>query len=192
MRLGGRDRRRPEGQGPPPLACNPTGSTRWCGDALPARPGAAIWLPDPRVREERELARFRIHLVKHRSAQAPVHSTLINFGRPVRHRSVRGRGAKAAGATRVPEPWRENVTASFELIDDSRTDHRDQRAGSARPRRPPLHPVLMSVPGIGWVLALRSPPRSARSPRSRARKARRLLRPLPAHQPVGDKDRRGR
>ncbi len=25
----------------------------------------AIWLPDPRVREERELARFRLHLVKH-------------------------------------------------------------------------------------------------------------------------------
>ena len=28
----------------------------------------AIWLPDPRVREERELARFRLHLVKHKSA----------------------------------------------------------------------------------------------------------------------------
>ena len=27
----------------------------------------AIWLPDPRVRRERELARFRLHLVKHRS-----------------------------------------------------------------------------------------------------------------------------
>jgi transposase len=28
----------------------------------------AIWLPDPMVREERELARFRLHLVKHKSA----------------------------------------------------------------------------------------------------------------------------
>lgn len=28
----------------------------------------AIWLPDPRVREERELARFRMRLVKHKSA----------------------------------------------------------------------------------------------------------------------------
>src|SRR5829696_274310 len=43
----------------------------------------AIWLPDPSVREERELARFRIHLVKHKSAlKNRVHSTLINFGRP--------------------------------------------------------------------------------------------------------------
>jgi transposase len=27
----------------------------------------AIWLPDPRVRAEREQARFRLHLVKHKS-----------------------------------------------------------------------------------------------------------------------------
>ena len=45
----------------------------------------AIWLPDPRVREERELARFRLHLVKHRSTlKKRIHSTLINFGRAVR------------------------------------------------------------------------------------------------------------
>ena len=43
----------------------------------------AIWLPDPTVREERELARFRLHLVKHRSMlKNRIHSTLINFGRP--------------------------------------------------------------------------------------------------------------
>src|SRR5215203_4569026 len=43
----------------------------------------AIWLPDPRIREERELARFRLHLVKHRSMlKNRIHSTLINFGRP--------------------------------------------------------------------------------------------------------------
>jgi transposase len=60
----------------------------------------AIWLPDPRVRDERELARFRMHLVKHKSAlKNRVHSTLINFGRPCPgHRPVRGRGPPAAGA----------------------------------------------------------------------------------------------
>ena len=43
----------------------------------------AIWLPDPEVRSERELARFRLHLVKHKSAlKNRIHSTLINFGRP--------------------------------------------------------------------------------------------------------------
>ncbi len=35
------------------------------------------------MREERELARFRLHLVKHKSAlKNRIHSTLINFGRP--------------------------------------------------------------------------------------------------------------
>src|SRR6266511_4597932 len=43
----------------------------------------AIWLPDPRVREERELARFRMHLVRHKSSlKNRIHSTLVNFGRP--------------------------------------------------------------------------------------------------------------
>jgi transposase len=43
----------------------------------------AIWLPDPRIREERELARLRLPLVKHKSAlKNRVHSTLINFGKP--------------------------------------------------------------------------------------------------------------
>src|SRR5207245_3510087 len=43
----------------------------------------AIWLPDPRVRRERELARFRLHLVKHRSAlKNRIHSALMSFGRP--------------------------------------------------------------------------------------------------------------
>src|SRR5204863_4198553 len=42
-----------------------------------------VWLPDPSVRAERELARFRLHLVKHRSMlKQRIHSTLINFGQP--------------------------------------------------------------------------------------------------------------
>jgi transposase len=56
----------------------------------------AIWLADPRIREERELARFRLHLVKHKSAlKNRIHSTLIH----------------------------------------------------------PYIPLLLSAPGIGWVLA---------------------------------------
>src|SRR3954467_12158721 len=43
----------------------------------------AIWLPDPSVRRERELARFRLHLVKHRSMlKHRIHATLITFGHP--------------------------------------------------------------------------------------------------------------
>ena len=80
----------------------------------------AIWLPDPRVREERELARFRLHLVKHKSAlKNRIHSTLINFGRPCPVTDLFGvEGRKLLERLQVPEPWRGNVTAALELIDD--------------------------------------------------------------------------
>jgi transposase len=42
----------------------------------------AIWLPDPRVREVRELARFGMHLATSRRSRTGSHSTMINFGRP--------------------------------------------------------------------------------------------------------------
>src|SRR6516164_6195811 len=43
----------------------------------------AIWLPDPRIRAEREQARFRLHLVKHKSMlKHRVHSTMLTFGHP--------------------------------------------------------------------------------------------------------------
>src|ERR687897_2626932 len=80
----------------------------------------AIWLPDPRVRSERELARFRLHLVKHKSAlKNRIHSTLINFGRPCPVTDLFGvEGRKLLDRLQVPEPWRGNVTAALKLIDD--------------------------------------------------------------------------
>src|SRR3954470_11501281 len=42
-----------------------------------------IWLPDPSIRRERELARFRLHLVRHRTTlKNRIHATLIAFGHP--------------------------------------------------------------------------------------------------------------
>ena len=54
----------------------------------------------------------------------------------------------------VPEPWRSNATASVALIDDLE----DQIAELNRRLREshadhPYIPLLLSVPGIGWVLA---------------------------------------
>jgi transposase len=116
----------------------------------------AIWLPDPRVREERELARFRLHLVKHKSAlKCRVHSTLINFGKPCPVTDLFGvEGRRLLARLRVPEPWRGNVTASVELIDDLEGQiaeiNRRLKEGHADHRYIPL---LLSAPGIGWVLA---------------------------------------
>jgi transposase len=116
----------------------------------------AIWLPDPRIREERELARFRLHLVKHRSMlKHRIHSTLVNFGRPCPVTDLFGiEGRKLLERLDVPEPWRGNVTASVVLIDDLEGQiaeiNRRLREGHADH---PYIPLLLSAPGIGWVLA---------------------------------------
>jgi transposase len=116
----------------------------------------AIWLPDPRIREERELARFRLHLVKHKSAlKNRVHSTLINFGKPCPVTDLFGvEGRALLARLQVPEPWRGNITASVKLIDDLEDQiaeiNRKLREGHAKH---PYIPLLMSAPGIGWVLA---------------------------------------
>jgi transposase len=116
----------------------------------------AIWLPDPRVREERELARFRLHLVKHKSAlKNRIHLTLINFGRPCPVTDLFGvEGRRLLERLQVPEPWRGNVTASLSLIDDLERQisevNRRLKDGHADH---PYIPLLMSAPGIGWVLA---------------------------------------
>jgi transposase len=116
----------------------------------------AIWLPDPRVREERELARFRLHLVKHKSAlKNRIHSTLINFGKPCPVTDLFGvEGRRLLERLQVPEPWRGNVTASLELIDDL-----ERQIGEINTRLRESHadhpyiPLLLTAPGIGWVLA---------------------------------------
>ena len=116
----------------------------------------AIWLPNPRVRRERELARFRLHLVKHRSMlKNRIHSTLIAFGRPCPVSDLFGvEGRRLLDRLDVPEPWRSNVSASVQLIDDLdgqiEDANRRLRAGHANH---PYVPLLLSAPGIGWVLA---------------------------------------
>jgi transposase len=116
----------------------------------------AIWLPDPHIREERELARFRLHLVKHKTAlKNRVHSTLINFGRACPVTDLFGaEGRRLLERLEIPEPWRSNVTATVTLIDDLERQiaelNRRLREGHADH---PYIPLLISAPGIGWVLA---------------------------------------
>jgi transposase len=116
----------------------------------------AIWLPDPRIREERELARFRLHLVKHKSAlKNRVHSTLINFGKPCPVTDLFGvEGRELLARLQVPEPWRGNITAALKLIDGLEEQIAEintlLKEGHADH---PYIPLLLSAPGIGWVLA---------------------------------------
>ena len=115
-----------------------------------------IWLPDPAVRSEREQARFRLHLVKHRSMlKHRIHSTLMTFGEPCPVSDLFGAaGRELLDRLQIPQPWRGTVDASIALIDDLDRRiaevNRQLRAGSAEH---PYVPLLLTVPGIGWVLA---------------------------------------
>jgi transposase len=116
----------------------------------------AIWLPDPAIRAERERARFRLHLVKHRTAlKNRIHSTLIAFGHPVPVSDLFGvRGRQLLAGLAIPEPWATTLARSVALVDelDREVDRceAELRALGADHRYIPL---LRTVPGIGWVLA---------------------------------------
>lgn len=67
------------------LACKTDRIDAWVLGELSRRDLVpVIWLPDPEVRGERESARWRLHLVRYRTAlKNRVHQTLVTFGCPV-------------------------------------------------------------------------------------------------------------
>src|SRR5215218_5457304 len=116
----------------------------------------AIWLPSFAQRQERERARWRLHLVKHRSAlKQRVHSELMAHGHGCPVSDLFGvRGRELLERLEFPEPWRSSVLCAVELIDELESEvdgiERELRALGADH---PYVPLLMTVPGVGWVLA---------------------------------------
>src|SRR5438552_3038151 len=116
----------------------------------------AIWLPDPRVRAERERARWRLHLVRHRSSlKQRVHAVLLAHGKPCPVSDLFGvRGRQLLATLALPEPWQGTIEASLRLIDEldreiSDCEHELRRLGADHR----YVPLLCTVPGISWVLA---------------------------------------
>ena len=84
-----------------------------------------------------------------------IHSTLINFGRPCPVTDLFGaEGRRLLARLYVPELWRSNVRVSLELIDhlERQIDDVNRRLKAGHADHPYI-PLLMSVPGIRWVLA---------------------------------------
>jgi transposase len=115
----------------------------------------AIWLPDPAVRGERERARFRLHLVKHRAAlKNRIHATLMSFGHQVPVSDLFGTSGRALLARfDIPEPWATSLAVSLGFIDelDGQLDEcvTDLRSLGADH---PYVPLLRTIPGIGSIL----------------------------------------
>jgi transposase len=116
----------------------------------------AIWLPDPSIRRERELARFRLHLVRHRTTlKDRIHATLITFGHPCPVSDLFGlAGRDLPDRLQIPDPWRRNVDVALELIDD--LELQIARLTVELKRQGADHryiPLLVTAPGFGWVNA---------------------------------------
>src|SRR5438874_1472333 len=130
-----------------PLACKTDRIDAWVLAELTRRDLVpAIWLPDPRVRAERERARWRLHLVRHRSSlKQRVHAVFAHPRQALTgRRSVRCPRPPAARATRPAGAVAGN--ARGQPPSDRRARPRDQRlrarTAPAR-RRPPLRAVAL-------------------------------------------------
>ena len=116
----------------------------------------AIWLPDPSVRRERELARLRLDLVRHGTTlKNRIHATLVTFGHPCPVCDLFGlAGRELLDRLQIPDPWRRNVDVSLGLIDDLElqiaqlTVQLKQRGADHR-----YIPLLVTAPGFGWINA---------------------------------------
>jgi transposase len=115
-----------------------------------------IWLPNPTVRAERERARFRLHLVHHRTAlKNRIHATLMTFGHPVPVADLFGAGGRGLLARlALPEPWTGTLATSLRMVDElgaeiDACEAELRRLGADHPSIP----LLLTVPGIGPLLA---------------------------------------
>jgi transposase len=107
------------------------------------------------VRAERERARWRLHLARHRTAlKNRIHATLLAFGHPCPVSDLFGTGGRELLARlALPEPWAADTTAALQLIDT--LDHEITECERVLRRAGADHgyvPLLMTTPGIGWVL----------------------------------------
>ena len=139
-----------------PLACKTDKIDAWVLAELSRRDLVpAIWLPDFAQRAERERARWRLHLVKHRSSlKHRVHSALMTFGHACPVADLFGAaGRELLARLDFPDPWRSDVLAAVGLIDDLDRQitaiERELRRLGADHRYVSL---LQTVPGIAWVL----------------------------------------
>src|SRR4051794_21044092 len=139
-----------------PLACKTDKIDAWVLAELSRRDLVpAIWLPSPEVRATRERARWRLHLVRHRTAlNNRIHATLMAFGHPCPVSDLFDvAGRRLLAGLELPEPWAGDVAAALRLIDelDAEIDGCEaalRRLGAEHP----YVPLLVTVPGIGPVL----------------------------------------
>jgi transposase len=140
-----------------PLACKTDKIDAWVLAELSRRELVpAIWLPSFELRQERERARWRLFLVRKRSAlKHRVHAQLLAFGHACPVSDLFGRqGRELLARLEFPEPWRASVLAAVAMIDELEREIAELERELARLGADHRYvPLLRTAPGIGWVLA---------------------------------------
>jgi len=139
-----------------PLACKTDRIDAWVPAELSRRDLVlAIWLPDPAARGERERARFRLHLVRHRTMlKNRIHASLLAFGKPCPVSDLFAKqGRELLGRLQLPDPWTRNIEVALSMIDDldleiDACEKELRRLGADHP----YVSLLQTTPGISWVL----------------------------------------
>jgi transposase len=115
----------------------------------------AIWLPDPAVRGQREIARFRLHLQRHQTAlKNRIHATLITFGHPVPVSDLFGvKGRELLASLAIPEPWNATLITALRMIDELETEiSAIERSFRRHGIDHPTAALLRTIPGVSWIL----------------------------------------
>jgi transposase len=139
-----------------PLACKTDRIDAWVLSELARRDLVPeVWLPDPTVRAERERARFRLHLVRHRSSlKNRIHATLMAFGHPCPVSDLFGIGGRQLlDRLALPDAWRETLETGLYLVDELDGEiHECERELKQLGADHPYVPLLTTIPGIAWTL----------------------------------------
>ena len=153
-----------------PLACKTDRIDAWVLAELARRDLVpAIWLPDPRVRAERERAHWRLHLVRHRSSlKQRVHAVLLTHGKPCPRKRVRVCLLPGQRTAQVPPPAERLPLVCCALVMTLQPERSWLRPTSARDGMPRLHSYPQHTDG--WKRALGRPGRSPRFTGSGARR----------------------
>jgi transposase len=171
-----------------PLACKTDRiDARVLAELCRRDPVPAIWLPDPPERAERERARWRLHLVRHRSSlKQRVHAVLLTHGRPCPVSDLFGVRRQLLARLDLPDPWQGTIEARLRLSTSS-TARSQGASASCAASAPTTATCRCSAPSpaSAGCSPTRSPPSSASSPASPARASSPAQRPLPARLPIG-------
>jgi transposase len=115
----------------------------------------AIWIPSQGVRGDRERARYRMHLVKHRTAlKNRIHSVMFAHGSPCPVSDLFGKtGRQLLDDIDFAEPWKTSVLSCLQVIDfldgQIQACERELRRAAAGH---PYVPLLKTIPGVGDIL----------------------------------------